>query len=126
MSFVLSLFGQLRDCVMATSCMFKFLGRPAIAALGLVAVSLGAPAASAAEPWPAEIQASYRIQFNGIEIGQFTFNSSVHERTYSASANADVSALLGFVRWNGATRASGALAGNAPRPSGFSFDFRNS
>lgn len=94
------------------------------AALGILALSN--VAASAAEPWPAEVQANYRIQFNGFEVGQFTFNSSVHDRTYAISANADVSALLGLVRWNGVTRVSGALAGNAPRPAGFSFDFRGS
>lgn len=98
------------------------------AALGLAVVSSIslAPAAYASEPWPAEIQANYRIQFGGIEVGQFTFNSSVHERTYAVSANADISALLGLVRWNGVTRVSGALAGDAPRPAGFSFDFRGS
>lgn len=98
------------------------------AALGLAVVSSIslASAAHASEPWPAEIQANYRIQFGGIEVGQFTFNSSVHERTYAVSANADISALLGLVRWNGVTRVSGALAGDAPRPAGFSFDFRGS
>ncbi|MFN3746615.1 MAG: DUF3108 domain-containing protein [Hyphomicrobiaceae bacterium] len=94
-----------------------------IAALASISIS---PAALAAEPWPAEVQANYRIQFNGFEVGQFTFNSSVHERTYAISANADISALLGVVRWNGATRVSGALSGNVPRPTGFAFDFRGS
>lgn len=88
-------------------------------------ISLSSPA-RASEPWPAEVQAKYRIQFNGFEVGQFTFNSSVHERIYAVSANADISALLGLVRWNGVTRVSGALAGNAPRPAGYSFDYRGS
>ena len=56
----------------------------------------------------------------------FTFNSSVHERTYVISANADISALLGLVRWNGVTRVSGALASNTPRPAGYSFEYRGS
>lgn len=98
------------------------------AVLGLAAaasISL-ASAARASEPWPAEVQANYRIQFNGFEVGQFTFNSSVHEHTYVVSANADISALLGLVRWNGVTRVSGALASNSPRPAGYSFDYRGS
>ena len=98
------------------------------AVLGIAAISnlSHSAAAQGAEPWPAEVQANYRIQFSGFEVGQFTFNSSVHERTYAISANADISALLGVVRWNGVTRVSGALAGNGPRPAGFSFDFRGS
>jgi hypothetical protein len=96
------------------------LGVAAISSLPHLAVAQGA------EPWPAEVQANYRIQFGGFEVGQFTFNSSVHERTYAISANADISALLGIVRWNGATRVSGALVSNGPRPAGFSFDFRGS
>lgn len=113
---------------MATMFLLKSVRGSAISALGLAALTSIAvtPAAHASEPWPAEIQANYRIQFNGFEVGQFTFNSSVHGRTYAVSANADISALLGLVRWNGATRVAGALAGDAPRPSGFSFDFRGS
>ncbi len=80
----------------------------------------------AAEPWPAEVQAAYRIQFNSLEIGQFTFNSSVHNRTYSISGNAGISALLGIVRWNGITKVSGAVAGDAPKPAGYSFEFNSS
>lgn len=113
---------------MATFVAWNSLRGPICTALGVAALSgfSFALPASAAEPWPAEVQANYRIQFNNFEVGQFTFNSSVHGRTYAVSANADISALLGLVRWNGATRVAGALAGDAPRPSGFSFDFRGS
>jgi len=112
---------------MATLFTLKSVPVPKVAAaLAIAAITLTASGsgASAADPWPAEVQAVYKIQFNGFEIGQFAFNSSVHERTYAISANADISALLGMVRWNGVTRVSGALAGNAPRPTGFSFDFQ--
>jgi hypothetical protein len=113
---------------MSTLFAWKSVRGPICAALSIAVLSSISisPAARAAEPWPAEVQANYRIQFNGFEVGQFTFNSSVHERTYAISANADISALLGLVRWNGVTRVSGALAGNAPRPTGFTFDFRGS
>ncbi len=100
-----------------------------VAALGMAAAVTaftGSTGARAADPWPAEVQALYKIHFNGLEIGQFSFNSSVHQRTYAITANADISALLGVVRWNGATRVSGALAGNGPRPTGFTFDYRGS
>ena len=111
---------------MATLFTLKSVRGPSFAALG-IAVMAGISAgsqANAADRWPAEVQALYKIQFNGLEVGQFAFNSSVHNRTYAVTANADISALLGLVRWNGVTRVSGALAGNAPRPSGFAFDFK--
>ena len=94
--------------------------------VALTTAVTGGSGAQAADPWPAEVQAAYKIQFNGLEIGQFAFNSSVHDHTYAITANADISALLGIVRWNGVTRVSGALAGNSPRPTGFSFDFQGS
>lgn len=111
---------------MSTSFTLKSVRGPTLAAAFAIAAlsGLGAPPAIAAEPWPAEVQALYKIHFNGLEVGQFSFNSSVHNRTYSATGNADISALLGFVRWNGVTRVSGALAGDAPRPAGFAFDFK--
>ncbi len=114
---------------MATLFTLKSVRGPASAAalgLAVVAAIAAGPEARAAEPWPAEVQALYKIHFNGLEVGQFSFNSSVHNRTYAVTANADISAMLGLVRWNGATRVSGALAGNAPRPSGFAFDFKGS
>ena len=101
-------------------------GHTFAAALGIAVMAAGGSGARAGDPWPAEVQAVYKIQFNSFEIGQFSFNSSVHERTYAITANADISALLGAVRWNGVTRVAGALAGNAPRPTGFSFDYRGS
>jgi hypothetical protein len=112
---------------MATKFVLKSVRGPKVAAALGIAVAVataGGSSARAADPWPAEVQAVYKIQFNGFEIGQFAFNSSVHDRTYAITANAEISALLGVVRWNGVTRVSGALAGNAPRPAGFSFDFQ--
>ncbi len=112
---------------MATVFVLKSVRGPRVAAALSIAVAAaiaGGSGAQAGDPWPAEVQAAYKIHFNGFEIGQFAFNSSVHERTYAITANADISALLGIVRWNGVTRVSGALAGNSPRPSGFSFDFQ--
>jgi hypothetical protein len=114
---------------MATSFTIKSVRGPAFAAaLGIAVLSstIAGPRAQAAEPWPAEVQAVYKIHFNGLEVGQFAFNSSVHNRIYAVTANADISALLGVVRWNGVTRVSGALAGDGPRPSGFAFEFKGS
>jgi hypothetical protein len=95
------------------------------AALGIAVIAAAnGSGASASDPWPAEVQAIYKIPFNTFEIGQFSFNSSVHDHTYAITANAEISALLGVVRWNGVTRVSGALTGNSPKPTGFAFDFQ--
>jgi hypothetical protein len=114
---------------MATLCKLKCVRGPRVAAalaIAVIAAAASGSGARASDPWPAEVQAVYKIQFNSFEIGQFSFNSSVHERTYAITANADISALLGVVRWNGVTRVSGALAGNTPKPAGFSFEFQGS
>lgn len=95
----------------------------------LTAVSLAAASTApglAEGAWPTEVDAVYKIQFNGFEIGTFAFNSSVHGSTYSLRGQADISALLGVVRWQGTTQVSGKIAGSSPRPEGFAFDFRGS
>lgn len=99
-----------------------------IAALPLVAGIAGSasPSAHAAEPWPGQIQAVYRVEFNGFDIGTFEFNANVNGATYALTGDAKISALLGAFRWQGATRASGALAGDAPKPAGYTFDFATS
>lgn len=91
-------------------------------ALG-VATLKSAVQVMAAEPWPSQVQALYRVEFNGFDIGSFEFNSSVNGTGYTLSGDARLSALLGAFHWTGATRSSGALSGDAPRPAGYSFDF---
>jgi hypothetical protein len=114
---------QLKSVVRGPGWALRFAAGLSVA---LIAATANGSGARASDPWPAEVQAVYKIQFNSFEIGQFSFNSSVHERTYAITANADISALLGVVRWNGVTRVSGALSGNTPKPTGFSFDFQGS
>ena len=78
-------------------------GARVAAALGIAVIAAAASgsSASASDPWPAEVQAVYKIQFNSFEIGQFSFNSSVHEHTYAITANAEISALArgGALEW---------------------------
>jgi hypothetical protein len=97
------------------------------AALGVLAAAMPAmlPSAPAvaAEPWPQEVQALYKVRFNGLEVGTFEFNSTVSAQTYTLTGIANLTALLGILNWKGETRTAGTLAANAPKPGGYTFDF---
>jgi hypothetical protein len=80
-------------------------------------------AAAANEPWPHEVQAVYKVRFNGFDVGTFEFNSTVQAQTYTLTGNAQLSALLGALTWKGETRTAGILAANTPKPAGYTFDF---
>jgi hypothetical protein len=93
-----------------------------ILAQGLLS-PFGASKAAAAEAWPAQVRATYKIEFNGFDVGSFDFTADVNGRFYSLTGDAKISALLGIISWKGGTRTSGALAGDAPRPVNYAFDF---
>ena len=98
-----------------------------LATLLLAPVSLGVLTGEArAGSWPAEVTASYKITFNGFDLGTFRFQSRFDQDQYALDGNADISALLGAFTWQGITRTSGRLDGDAPRPGSYSFAFRSS
>jgi hypothetical protein len=95
----------------------------AAAGCGVIA---GAPSGAQAEPaaaWPSQVHAVYRVDFNGFDVGSFEFNSAVNGSSYTLTGDARLSALLGAFNWRGVTRTSGTVAGDAPRPAGYTFDF---
>lgn len=92
------------------------------AAVVAATMAVDVPAA-AAEPWPSRVEATYRITFNGFDIGKFDFTADVSGSSYTVKGDARVSALLGAFKWQGETRSAGQLAGLAPRPAGYTFDF---
>ena len=96
-------------------------------ALGLAVLPLmGLANAADAEPrdgWPSKVRAVYRVDFNGFDIGTFEFNADISGRNFTLTGNAQLSALLGAFKWRGATRSSGLIAANGPRPGGYTFDF---
>ena len=93
------------------------------AALSFATAALCPTDATAAEPWPSQVHASYRIEFNSFDIGTFDFQSQVAGNGYTLTGDAKLSALLGAFKWQGVTRTSGLLAGDAPKPAGYTFDF---
>jgi hypothetical protein len=103
----------------------------AASALSLVtwfatSVSSATPAAAqgaTARALPSRVEADYRITFNGFDIGGFAFKATLDRRGYLLTGDTDISALLGAVRWVGATRVVGRFVGAAPKPTAFTFNF---
>lgn len=98
----------------------------AVSGIGFAAAGFAALApahAQRAEAWPSQVRAVYRIHFNGFDIGTFEYGAQISGRSYTATGEARLSALLGALSWRGSTRTSGTLVGDHPRPAGYSFDF---
>jgi len=97
-----------------------------VAGLSLAAAVLGGDTATAAKrDWPARISAQYKITFNGFDIGNFRFAANVTANKYVLSGDAEISALLGVVRWHGLTQVQGRLDADGVEPASYTFDFRS-
>ncbi|MDX2156791.1 MAG: DUF3108 domain-containing protein [Hyphomicrobiaceae bacterium] len=96
--------------------------RSKVAAVALVAM-LSMAGAVAAEGWPRQVDATYRITFNGFDIGKFGFRASIDGNSYAAEGDARLSALLGAFKWQGASRSSGVVADLSAQPKGYTFDY---
>lgn len=93
----------------------------ALAGLAALAPAYAEPGAT---PTPtARVHATYHITWNGLDLGDFTWDSSISGGQYKAVTNAKVSALFGAYTWEGATRSSGAYAAGAPHPAAYKFKF---
>ncbi|MEM1371233.1 MAG: DUF3108 domain-containing protein [Pseudomonadota bacterium] len=99
--------------------------RALISAAVLAAMVVGSPVAEAANGWPSKVSATYRITFNGFDIGTFRFRSKVSARGYTLDGHANISALLGAVKWQGITRSSGKAYRQRPAPKDYVFNFRS-
>lgn len=96
----------------------------AIVALGAF---LFAPVtANAADPWPIAVTAVYKVGFNGFEIGNFEFKSTVEQQNYTLNGNAELEALLGVFKWKGLTHSTGVVSANTPKPNGYNFFYKSS
>ena len=82
-------------------------------------------AAPAGDHATAHMRVQYAVTFNGFEVGSVAFEAQAAEQSYSLSASAHLSVLLGVVSWEGETRSSGAIAKEATRPAAYSFDFKS-
>lgn len=89
----------------------------------LVGVSPPAAAEERGAAWPSQVRATYRIDFNGFDVGTFQFTANVTGNQYQARGEAQMSALLGAFKWKGVSHSAGSLVADAPRPAGYTFDF---
>lgn len=93
--------------------------------LGVAALALtAAPAAADDARWPKSVSTTYRLYFNGFDVGGFAFRSEATGTTYKAESKADVSALFGAFKWNGNISAAGKLEANGPQPASYVMNFR--
>lgn len=72
---------------------------------------------------PVEISGNYAISFNGFGIGEVRTESRVAGKSYVASSDVEISALLGAFRWKGVTRSAGTIDTKTIQPSGYAFEF---
>src|SRR5262245_60980926 len=102
--------------------------RRSVLGLAIVAGVLGfgcGTSSWASDAWPSRVAAAYKITFNGFDVGNFQFESSVNSRSYTLTGNAELSALLGVFNWKGVTRSSGMLSGEDPKPAAYTFDYKS-
>ena len=104
----------------------RSLVRSAGGALGLVSAiaALGTAAAHAADGWPAAVQATYDVDFNGLNVGSYHFSSTHDGHTYTLTSSAKLSLLLGALRWTGDTQATGQVSGEHAKPKSFGFNYQ--
>jgi hypothetical protein len=90
---------------------------------GLAVLLAGGFASPRAEAWPSVVRATYDVNFNGINVGTFEFQSHTEGKSYSLSGSAQLTILL--FNWIGEIRTFGLLSSaRAPRPAAFSFEFQ--
>lgn len=98
----------------------------ATAFVSAIGLSIGAVhPAIAAEAWPGQVDAVYKIHFSGLELGDFTFSSRVQQNSYATSSNAHISAMFGAYEWRGQSHSSGTTADTGPKPASYVFNFKN-
>lgn len=96
-----------------------------VAALAvLLATGLRTSPANATE-WPSEVDAVYDIKFSGLDIGDFNFKSRAGPQGYTLDGNSKLSVFFGAFKWRGVFKTTGSIENGAPKPAGYSFDYRS-
>lgn len=101
--------------------------RLAVTAAAVVLLSATAATLNAkdANGWPTDVAASYRLFFNGFEVGKYNFNSRFNGKAYQASSSADISALFGAFKWKGDIQSSGTVTPAKPKPNSYVLSFKS-
>ena len=70
--------------------------------------------------YPSEVDAVYRLSFNGLSVGKYRFSSHYDGRSYTANGKTEISALFGAFKWAGNFLGSGSVeTTGTPRPVSF-------
>ena len=77
----------------------------------------------AADGWPTAVKATYDVNFNGLNVGTYEFNSTHDGHTYKLGGNAQLSLLLGALHWTGTTETTGKLTNESAKPAKFGFNY---
>lgn len=88
-----------------------------------VALTIGS-AAAGDMAWPNQVNARYRLTFNGFEVGSYNFTSRYSGQTYSATGRTEISALFGAFKWIGTFTGSGALDKSGPLPAAYEMSYK--
>ncbi len=111
--------------VIKVSAIRRAIGVGVAMAAGLALAGSAQAESGPADGWSSRITASYKVIFNGFNVGDVRFTSQVTERRYSLTSHAELSALLGALKWRGVASSSGEVTASEPRPAGYAFDYRS-
>ena len=92
--------------------------------MGYCALSPACAEPAVAVAAPARVHAVYHITWNGLDLGDFTWDSAINSGQYKAATVANVSALFGAYTWEGTTHSSGAYLTGQPHPVNYKFRFK--
>lgn len=98
----------------------------ALLALATVALPFVAvPSFAGDATWPAVVAAKYKLSFGGFEVGSYKFQSKSDGKGYTATANAEVSAMFGAFTWKGGIESNGTLGASAPHPAAYKLSYKS-
>lgn len=95
-----------------------------VTAASLLVVAVTGRADANEQKWPAQVNASYEIKFNGLKVGGFEFKSQADAQGYDLQSSGKVSVLFGAMKWSSNAEARGAFVRAAPQPKDFDFNLK--
>jgi hypothetical protein len=76
------------------------------------------------DAWPPNVEARYRLSYNGLEVGKLKIISKTTASSYSVSGSAKLSVLFGAFKAQGSSNVSGTIEGGVPVPGAFVFNWK--
>lgn len=82
------------------------------------------PASARDLAWPNEVDARYRLTFDGFNVGVYNFASRYAGNKYSATGKTKISALFGAFKWTGTFTGSGSVDNAGPHPASYGMTYK--